>query len=300
MLNRYRGKGKYDCLVPFSGGKDSTYTLWLLKNKYGMNPLAFNVDNGFAEKGAQEFIRDCAGKLGVGLYTYSPSKELLRKVYSHAMQRTGEFCNACVVLIPTAIFRTADIHGIRLIAGGFSEMTEAAPKEFANMDRVRFWNIMKNRFTRAELEWDFFFPSWKRMFKVKYFNLPDYIRWSVPDIHKVLKKELGFEKEISDIRYDCLATSISSFLFKRVAGFSKLEFLYAGLVRAGCLARSEALEKLAQKESESIPEGFSELMNRIGCSDTILRETEGKSAADFSSRNKILRETAIKLRKLLP
>ncbi len=58
MLGRYRGKGrsKYDCLVPFSGGKDSTYTLWLLKNKYGMNPLAFNVDNGFAEEGAQKFL----------------------------------------------------------------------------------------------------------------------------------------------------------------------------------------------------------------------------------------------------
>ncbi|MCK5116919.1 MAG: hypothetical protein KAR44_09990 [Candidatus Aegiribacteria sp.] len=140
MLGRYSGKGrsKYDCLVPFSGGKDSTYTLWLLKNKYGMNPLAFNVDNGFAEEGAQQFIRECTGKLGVDLYTYSPSKEFIKRVYSHAMHRTGEFCTACVVLIPTAIFRAADIHGIRLIAGGFCEATEAPPPEYANMVRAGF------------------------------------------------------------------------------------------------------------------------------------------------------------------
>lgn len=31
--------GSYDCLVPGSGGKDSFYTAYMLKYKYGMNPL---------------------------------------------------------------------------------------------------------------------------------------------------------------------------------------------------------------------------------------------------------------------
>ena len=28
IVNRYRGKGQYDCIIPFSGGKDSTFQLW--------------------------------------------------------------------------------------------------------------------------------------------------------------------------------------------------------------------------------------------------------------------------------
>lgn len=28
LINQYKGKGQYDCIVPFSGGKDSTFTLW--------------------------------------------------------------------------------------------------------------------------------------------------------------------------------------------------------------------------------------------------------------------------------
>ena len=39
LLDRYRGKGEFDCLVPGSGGKDSCYAAHILKYKYGMNPL---------------------------------------------------------------------------------------------------------------------------------------------------------------------------------------------------------------------------------------------------------------------
>lgn len=39
ILDNYRGKGNYDCIVPGSGGKDSGYVAHILKYKYDMNPL---------------------------------------------------------------------------------------------------------------------------------------------------------------------------------------------------------------------------------------------------------------------
>src|SRR3989344_2121110 len=40
LCDKYKGKnGYYDCIVPGSGGKDSSYTAHILKYKYGMNPL---------------------------------------------------------------------------------------------------------------------------------------------------------------------------------------------------------------------------------------------------------------------
>lgn len=40
LLDQYRSKnGYYDCIVPGSGGKDSSFTSHILKYKYGMNPL---------------------------------------------------------------------------------------------------------------------------------------------------------------------------------------------------------------------------------------------------------------------
>ena len=44
LCDRYRNNGQtYDCLVPGSGGKDSFFAAHILKNKYGMNPLAVSV-----------------------------------------------------------------------------------------------------------------------------------------------------------------------------------------------------------------------------------------------------------------
>ena len=39
LLDKYRKKSGYDCVVPGSGGKDSDYTAHILKYKYNMNPL---------------------------------------------------------------------------------------------------------------------------------------------------------------------------------------------------------------------------------------------------------------------
>ena len=39
ILSKYRKKEGYDCVVPGSGGKDSSYTAHILKYKYNMNPL---------------------------------------------------------------------------------------------------------------------------------------------------------------------------------------------------------------------------------------------------------------------
>jgi hypothetical protein len=302
MMDRYRGKGrgKYDCMVPFSGGKDSTYCLWLLKSRYGMTPLAFNLDNGFAEDGAQLFVKSGADRLGVDLYTYSPSKKFLYEVYGHALRQTGEFCSACVVLIPTTIFRIADIHGIRLIAGGFSDITEAPPPEYAYMDRVCFWNIMKDRFSRKSLAWDFFFPSWKRMFGVKYFNLPDYIEWDLPMIYETLNRELDYNRSMSDIRYDCLGTPHSSYLFRRKSGFGKYEYLYSNMIRAGVIDREEALAIVMERETFELPEGFEEFVSKLGADCSILEETKDKSVFDFPGRKKGIRDLAIKIREMLP
>ena len=54
LLDAHRGKGDYDCIVPFSGGKDSTYTLYALVKEYGMKPLVVSFDHGFYRPTVQE------------------------------------------------------------------------------------------------------------------------------------------------------------------------------------------------------------------------------------------------------
>jgi len=47
VLDKYRGKGKkYDCIVPMSGGRDSSFVLHQMVKKYKMRVLALTVDSG--------------------------------------------------------------------------------------------------------------------------------------------------------------------------------------------------------------------------------------------------------------
>lgn len=57
LCRRFRRKdGFYDCIVPGSGGKDSTFTAHILKYKYGMNPLTVTwAPHRYTEVGWQNF-----------------------------------------------------------------------------------------------------------------------------------------------------------------------------------------------------------------------------------------------------
>lgn len=47
ILSQYKDKGeKYDCIVPISGGRDSSFTLHQMVKKYEMRVLALTVDSG--------------------------------------------------------------------------------------------------------------------------------------------------------------------------------------------------------------------------------------------------------------
>ena len=37
LIEEYRGKYDYDCIIPFSGGKDSTFTLYYLVKEYDLS-----------------------------------------------------------------------------------------------------------------------------------------------------------------------------------------------------------------------------------------------------------------------
>ena len=45
LVDEHRGNGLYDCIVPFSGGKDSTFQLWYVVNELKMKPLVVRFNH---------------------------------------------------------------------------------------------------------------------------------------------------------------------------------------------------------------------------------------------------------------
>lgn len=67
---RKAGKGKkYDCILGLSGGRDSTYLLYLAVKKWNLRPLAVHFNDGFDNPVAGENMLKAVRKLGVELRT---------------------------------------------------------------------------------------------------------------------------------------------------------------------------------------------------------------------------------------
>lgn len=66
VFDEYRDKGeKYDCLVPISGGRDSSFVLHETVKKYKMRALALTVDSGAIMPEGYRNIETVTEKLGV-------------------------------------------------------------------------------------------------------------------------------------------------------------------------------------------------------------------------------------------
>jgi hypothetical protein len=88
-LSDSRGRAEYDCLVPFSGGKDSVYLLHKLKHDYGLNILAFTVNSNIPDL-AWESIKRTLKKLDIDHISYSPKGEFYRKLFRYLLQNQEE------------------------------------------------------------------------------------------------------------------------------------------------------------------------------------------------------------------
>lgn len=131
ILAQVRGQGEYDCLMSWSGGKDSTYTMVVLKERFGLRVLAFTFDNGFVSPRTFENMRNVTENLGVDHIIVKPRFDLLRQVFvgsaqqrdlytPKALERASNVCTSCMGLAKGIALRLALERDIPLMAYGWS------------------------------------------------------------------------------------------------------------------------------------------------------------------------------------
>lgn len=109
---------RYDCLVGFSGGKDSTYIIYQMKHRYHMRVLAFTLDNGFSTEYGRKNIENALDKLSVDHIRISTNEETLRQYYSKSVKLLHNFCGVCFHLMHYYSYLLASQYHIPLIVNG--------------------------------------------------------------------------------------------------------------------------------------------------------------------------------------
>lgn len=119
------GKGKkYDCIIGISGGVDSTYTAWLVK-ELGLRPLAVHLDNGWNSELAVKNIENILNKLNIDLYTEVLDWEMFKDLqlsFLKASTPDGEIPTDHAIL--AILYQMADKFGVKYIVSGMNFRNE--------------------------------------------------------------------------------------------------------------------------------------------------------------------------------
>ena len=280
--------GTPDCIVGFSGGRDSSYGLHLLKTEFHMNPIALTYDWGMVTGIARRNQSRICGRLGIEHVLRAADiprkRRYIRKNIFAWLKRprlgmvplfmAGDkfFYHYCRELrketgIPLVIFCAGNPLERMDFKGGFAGIRESQHGQrlfdMSISNKVGLfawyaWQYVLNPryFNESFLDtvWSYFNSFVE---KEDFLYLYHYIEWNEDTINRTLQEEYGWEtaeKRTTTWRIGDGYTAFINYIYYTVAGFSEYDTYRAQQIRQGLIVRDEALAMVARDNKPNMDE----------------------------------------------
>jgi len=312
LVESIRGVGKkYDCIVPISGGRDSSFVLYFAAVELGLRVLAVNYNNEFRADQAVQNIRTACKMMNVDLIEIGSKRSIATKIVRNEIKFAlsqglpgiiNVLCVACAFGYRSITYRAAEKHGVPLILWGSSQIEKSEDVAVKALDsvlkdsgkwrhrsrlsllldptywRLRWYHMLQRIEFHAKGNAIFFDRKVKlNSPNIREISLFDYVEWDRQQIKETIISKLGWRKpegHVSTWRTDCQLHHVVNYCFVNPLGCSKACFGYSNMINEGQMTREEALaqEKVATGE-------FSEelkhlLTDRIGLTEGEVAEIE--------------------------
>ena len=280
LVQPYKRKSQ-DCIVPFSGGRDSSFALHMIVNELGMKPVAYTYDWGMVtDLGRRNISRMCAA---LGVENIIVAADIHRKRDNIRRNLEAWLRRPHLGMVP--LLMAGDKHfykyveqvkqqtGISLNIWGVNpmEMTHfkagflGVPPAFdvkyiysqSAMRQMRYQvgrisQMIQNTGYINRSLWDTVTGEYWRSYhrKTDYFHFYDYYRWDEAEIDKTLDAynwERSPDTETTWRIGDGTA-ALYNYIYYTVAGFSEHDTFRSNQIREGQLTRAEAL-RLSQRDN---------------------------------------------------
>lgn len=283
LVKPYRRDGALDCIVPFSGGRDSCYGLHLIVKELDMNPVTYTYDWGMVtDLGRRNISRMCA-ELGVENIIIADDIDKKRKNIATNLNAWLKSPHLGMISILTAgdkhFFRHVETvkrqTGIGLNLWGVNplEVTHfkagflGIPPDFdekrvymhgwqkqMEYQSLRFKAMLKSPGYFNSSLWDTLSGEYYRSFTEKkdYYHIFDYWSWDEKTIDDTLIGEYDWETAVDTSttwRIGDGTAAFYNYIYYTVAGFSEHDTFRSNQIREGVMSREEAL-KLVQNENQ--------------------------------------------------
>lgn len=139
---RSLGEGRpYDCVVPLSGGKDSTYILYVAVSELGLRVVAVNYDSGYMSEEGRSNVRNACSALDVKLVVARPEQVVQDRMLRQILKVSRELdcftrtCMNCEQMLRTVALQAAAEYDVPVILWGSAAAESAESVEY---DDYRF------------------------------------------------------------------------------------------------------------------------------------------------------------------
>ncbi len=266
---------EYDCVIPFSGGKDSTFSLLYAVKELGLRTLVVSFDHGFYRKKLVENRDRTLSRLGVDFIVFKPNQRLVKKMMIQSLRDKGDFCWHCHTGISAYPLRVAVEKDIPLVLWGESstEYTNYFKVEDFHSNDSSSYNRIANLGISAE---DMYFrlgeefelreflpftlPPSRVMQekKVSSFPLGNFIKWDTESQVALIQQELGWEgdevegvpQEFKYEKIECMMQGMRDFLKYSKRGYARTTHLTSIEIRNGRMSRDDAKDLVEKYEGK--------------------------------------------------
>lgn len=278
LIEEHRGKYDYDCIVPFSGGKDSTWTLYYLVKEFNVKPLVVRFDHGFMRPNLEDNVKRVCRELGVDIHTFTPNWHVVQKLMLQSFLEKGDFCWHCHTGIFSYPMWVALEKKVPLIFWGEPSAEYTAYFSYEQAEEVdekrfnRFVNLgisADDMFVRLGGDVDsrdlkcFSYPPLKDLRNLNYRSvcLGSYIPWDVKKQSAIIMDELGWQgDEVENVppqynyeKIECYMQGVRDYIKYIKRGYSRPSHLAAIDIRHGRITPEEGRKLVAEYEGKRPP-----------------------------------------------
>jgi N-acetyl sugar amidotransferase len=284
----------YDCIIPISGGKDSTFQLYVLTQIYGMKPLAVTFSHNWYSETGWYNLQNSLEQFNVDHIMFTPNRKLVNKLARHSLFGIGDSCWHCHAGVGAFPLQVAVRFNIPLLIWGESIAESSGRASYLNpvrkFDREYFTKVSAklrpDQMVREAAEYGedwavsakdlepFQIPGVEDCERVGVFgiHLGDYLFWDDERQTEFVRDNFGWREtqvEGSFKRYksaECVMPGVHDLACYLKRGYGRATFHASVDVRAGLLSRDEAFELIREHDAVR-PEGLDHYLKITGLSE---------------------------------
>jgi len=285
-----------------SGGIDSSYLLYLAREKMGLRPLVFHVDAGWNSQEAVNNIERLVDKLGLDLFTevidWEEIKDLQLAFFKSGVPHIDVPQDHAFF---ATMYKFARQHGIKYILTGANLSTECIrnPLEwmYYQSDSIQLRDIhsrfgsrkLKNYPITSILYHKVWLPYVKGIRVVRPLNYVPYIK---QEAMKLLQEKFGWQPYPQKHFESRFTRFYEGFWLPTRFGYDTRKVQFSSLIVTGQMTRDEALAKLqeAPLDADAVRQEFEYVATKLGISTAELQaclEMPRKTYRDYKSQESV-------------